>query len=136
MGADIRAFIEYGPSLLDRELKASPKCGHFFAQVDFGRDYRLFAALSGTRGDNIDIEPVALPRGLPKQVSPAVQYEASIFDEDGVTWVQDGGYDHSWLTRTEVATAFKRAKIKGPHARAVLAAMAALPNALLVFWYD
>lgn len=54
------------------------------------RDYILFSVLAGVRQE--DVEPIALPRGLPEDLSQAARKEL----ED------TADHSHSWLTLAEV----------------------------------
>lgn len=162
MGCDIHAYIEYGPSPVERELGTKEWVG-FFGAIHLDRDYSLFAALSDTRNDG-DIEPIAEPRGLPATVSHWVASENTLLvseseNEAGCTtrsraekWVEGGSaqwvgpdkarithpdwHSHSWVDADEFEEAMLRAKCDSPVARATLASMRQLPNAILVFWYD
>jgi hypothetical protein len=159
MGCDIHAYIEFGASPVERELGTQARIG-FFAEVQMGRNYRLFAALSDTRNDG-EIAAIAPPRGLPATVSSVLHDANTILlsdrDEAGCTtraraqqWVANGSsqwvgssrvtnpdwHSHSWVTADEFEEAMRRANEAGPSARAVLAALRALPHGLLVFWYD
>jgi hypothetical protein len=163
MGCDIHAYIEYGPTSVERELGTKEWVG-FFGAINLDRDYGLFAALSDTR-NNGDIEPISEPRGLPATVSSWVASENTLLvsesekNEAGCTprdraehWVEGGTsqwvgpdksrithpdwHSHSWVDADEFEEAMRRAKCTSPVARATLASMRQLPNAVLVFWYD
>ncbi len=163
MGCDIHAYIEYGPSSVERELGTKQWVG-FFGAIHLDRDYHLFAALSDTRNDG-EIEPVCEPRGLPATLSSWVEAENTLLvsesekNEPGCTpkdraeqWVEGGSsqwvdakrsrithpdwHSHSWVSAEEFEEAMRRAKCKSPVARAALASMRELPNGVLVFWYD
>lgn len=62
MGADIHAWVETKDS------------NHWYrvAEVQLGRNYRLFSLLAGVRGSE---GPLVEPRGLPDDVSSGVFYE-------------------------------------------------------------
>jgi hypothetical protein len=162
MGCDIHAYIEYGPTPVERELGTKTWIA-FFGAIRLGRDYSLFAALSDTRNDG-DIEPISEPRGLPVAISTWVSDENTLLVSDGdgesggttkeraKQWVEGGSshwvgnghsrvthpdwHSHSWVTADEFEEAMRRAKTKSPEAQATLAALRALPNGILVFWYD
>jgi len=78
MGTDIHVFIEYRVN--DGEWQADPH--HVFLDGEYprlrpvtttGRDYELFAALAGVRGEGPE------PKGLPEDVSPQIKTEADRF---------------------------------------------------------
>lgn len=103
------------------------------ADVQIDRDYRLFAAMAGVRARNReDIEPVAMPRGLPTEIKPY-----RVFG-----WLADtvDGHSHSWLTPAEFEEAIKRAESENASAKAALEYARAWFNlgrrALIVFCFD
>jgi len=61
---------------------------------DVGRNYALFAMLSGVRDYGGGTVPVAEPRGVPDDASPETAADAAEWDADGHT--------HSWLTLAEL----------------------------------
>lgn len=58
-----------------------------------GRNYDLFNVLSNTRNDS-NISYIALPKGLPSDISPELK-EVALEDYDDF-------YDHSWLSLKEL----------------------------------
>ena len=62
-----------------------------FPECYFQRDYHLFSALAGVRGDSFVFGP---PRGLPDDVSDDVR---QMSDDYGV-----GGHSHSYVTLKEL----------------------------------
>lgn len=66
---------------------------HWAHPLELGRDYDLFALLAGVR-NTIEIEPIAVPRGLPGDLSAALQ----------AAWAEAEVWCHhsSWLTLDEL----------------------------------
>lgn len=58
------------------------------------RNYRLFAALAGVRGEGPD------PRGVPDDVSPLTKIQFEHWDGDG--------HSHSWLPLADAAREFNK----------------------------
>lgn len=87
MGCDIHMHVEI--KILGRRE------WEHYSQPDVERNYALFAKMAGVRNRDENIEPIALPRGLPKDVSFMTQY-ASDFDGSD-------GHSHSYLESAEVA---------------------------------
>jgi len=79
MGCDIHAHWE---------VKISGKW-HHYDQPNIQRDYRLFTKMAGVRAASDEIKSIALPRGLPANITEIVR-----FDRD--YWGVDGHSD-SWL---------------------------------------
>lgn len=158
MGCDIHAYIEFQDTYdVERGTWSS-----FGGQLYPGRDYRLFARLAGVRGE----QPVGLvaPRGIPDKlgwdanedwwltvaadgdapgtdlcpISRAEEYVrryGSRFSDASKRWVSNPDWHTpSWLTLTELIKVVRGCN--NVRWQAILAAMAALPNARLVFWFD
>lgn len=83
MGCDIH---------MHSEIKVNGKWLHY-DQPECDRNYDLFEKMAGVRGD--DKEAIALPRGLPADIT-----ETTRFDSDH--WNGDG-HSHSWLSASEIA---------------------------------
>ncbi len=84
MGADIHLFIEFkqgdSPWETDknhRMLLEDPEYSYLQDADAAHRDYNVFAALAGVRGDGPD------PVGLPNDVSEKIQKESDRWDSDG-----------------------------------------------------
>jgi hypothetical protein len=101
MGTDIHSFAErrgpagwepcYSPDTTDEgeRLFLSFYCGQ-------ERNYELFALLAGVhRLTNEGFQPIAAPRGLPEDLSPALREVAG----DGSDF---GCHNHTWLTLREL----------------------------------
>lgn len=115
MGSDIHAYID-------------KKHGHYwenFCQLELDRDYKLFGALAGVRG--CDIDPVVLPRGMPLHAS------FTTFDE----YKEEGLDAHtpSWLTTEEVFDVTQR--VDSNELDVVYEIMSGLNcDCRLIFWFD
>ena len=89
MGCDIHLYIEY--KVNDGEWTADPHHtmydddeGYLRDVSASGRDYSLFGALAGVRGDGPD------PKGLPDDISPIIKSAAERYGDDG--------HSHSWTS--------------------------------------
>ena len=87
MGCDIHPHIE----VKINGFWQHHSCPHF------KRDYRLFAKLANVRNDG-SIKPIALPRGLPKDISEVTTIEAKFWGRDG--------HSHSWINAEEIREAY------------------------------
>ncbi len=81
MGCDIH---------LHTEVKFRGKWEHMGAP-NIDRDYELFAKMAGVRGD---VEAIALPRGVPNDISLLTKIDLERWEGDG--------HSHSWLTGEEL----------------------------------
>lgn len=121
MGCDIHCYIEYKPA-------GSDDWSDFGGRINPGRNYDLFAKLAGIRNYD-EIEPVAKPRGYPKDAA----YEAEKKYVSNPDW-----HTHSWLTADEFAVAIEGSG--EPEYEAILAAMRSFEaggaQARIVFWFD
>jgi hypothetical protein len=117
MGCDIHGWTE---------KRVGDKWVAYRPIKDRDRDYRLFAALAGVRGDGPD------PRGLPPDVSDTAKLDA---DE----WSADG-HSHSWLPLPEAFELFKRFAEKEHYSPFTAFDLDEEPDELeeyrLVFWFD
>lgn len=105
MGTDIHVFIEQKTIKKDNPLLTewisldewihTPDYEETWVQKPYWRDrnYLLFAILADVR-NHYDIHPIALPKGLPDDVSPEVKNRSDIEGEDAHT--------RSWLTLKEL----------------------------------
>ena len=84
MGCDIHAHIE---------IKVNGEW-HHYSQPDIGRDYELFTRMAGVR-EAEGIEPIAGPRGLPKDITFTTRFDKKHWGEDY--------HSHSWLSCRELA---------------------------------
>ncbi len=84
MGCEIYAHFE---------IKVDGEWLHY-SQPRITRNYALFQKMAGVRGDE-DINPIALPRGLPKDISKTVLLENK---RRGCK-----GHSHSWLNAGEIS---------------------------------
>jgi hypothetical protein len=126
MGCDIHAFVEY----IDPNWADQPR---FLAKVHIRRDYSLFGIMAGVRRSQ-GLEPVSLPKGLPKEISYQLQSEAYLFvvdkeeiNEQGCCTRKDAErwgnnyvdekkkfvqhpdwHSHSWLSLEEVREVIRR----------------------------
>ncbi|MCE9566109.1 MAG: hypothetical protein K8U57_29155 [Planctomycetes bacterium] len=141
MGCDIHAAIEY----------RHPN-GFYASFTDGGllvyRDYELFGALAGVRGDP-DKPPLVEPRGLPPEFGTEVSslyFERELVEGTWRVTPCPDWHSASWLTATEVRAALahygRRLEECGPEFRAAVAAMDELDRCIgqgasrLVFWFD
>lgn len=93
MGCDIHMHVEQ---------KTNNHWEHVDSNAYDGRNYNLFAILANVRNGNgfagiktgEGFNPIAMPKGLPSDVSAAVQSESDSWDCDG--------HSHSWLTLEEI----------------------------------
>lgn len=150
LGCDIHAFIEYSVG----KYGMTP-C---FAEVDIDRNYLLFSLMAGVR-NYAGVEPVAPPRGIPQDLSwwakdrytewvpeadrqkKAAEPSVRWWDEEKTRIVNPDWHTPSWLTARELhcvkAHYFQiDAQLWPVTMDAVVAAMEALPDARLVFWFD
>lgn len=81
MGCDIHVHVE---------LKVDGQWEHY-AQLRPSRSYRTFARMAGVRGTE---KPIALPRGLPDDITKMTRRDAEFWG--------DNGHDHSWLDCAEI----------------------------------
>lgn len=75
------------------EVKVNGRWEHY-KEGRFDRDYNLFARMADVRNGR-GIEPIALPRGLPKDITYLTNF-------DRENWGCDGHSD-SWLSAEEIA---------------------------------
>jgi hypothetical protein len=86
MGCDIHAHVE---------LKLADGAWHHYNAPYIERNYDLFAKLAGVRNYK-NVTPIALPRGLPSDISPMTRL---LRVEDG----RSGGQSNdSWIDRKEI----------------------------------
>lgn len=83
MGCDIHAFTEV-------KIRG---VWHCHSVLSVPRTYRLFGRMAGVRNWDPAVAPIALPRGLPDDISAVVRLYA-------VCWEGDA-HSHSWLTASE-----------------------------------
>lgn len=84
MGCDIHMHVEV-------RLRASDATWHHWSAPTVRRNYALFAKMAGVRGDE---DPIAQPRGLPRDASVVTAWASELYGEDGHT--------HSYLTNVEI----------------------------------
>lgn len=73
MGCDIHAFIE---------VKTDGKW-ELYRALSLQRSYNLFTRMAGVRDRNANVMPIALPRGLPDDVSRLVRLSREHWGSDG-----------------------------------------------------
>lgn len=116
MGCDIRAFVEY---------KFGDHWCSFGGQVDFGRNYQLFDAMAGVRGDGA----VVSPRGVPDDMALFAREEWRLLE----------GFSSGWLTTDEFEQAVQKAEVRDVVCRAALVLMQTLDadteGSRIVFWF-
>lgn len=96
MGTDIR---------LHAEVKIEGEW-HHYAVIPFVRWYGAFTKMCGVRGDISELsEVIALPRGLPGDVTKVVKFLSD----------KDGGHSHSWLSSDEIAAFCRWLKTQKPY---------------------
>lgn len=83
MGCDIHAHIE---------VKLSGRWEHY-SIPRISRRYALFGRMAGVRDSSI--EPIALPRGIPKNATRLTKFDCKQWGVDG--------HSHSWLNAEELA---------------------------------
>lgn len=84
MGCDIHAHWE---------VKISGKW-HHYDQPKIDRNYVLFAKMAGVRNREDEIEPLSMPKGLPKDITEIVRFDRERWGEDG--------HSDSWLGVEEI----------------------------------
>ena len=84
MGTDITAYFEIR---IDDEW-------HFFGQVEFDRDYYLFALMADVK-NNGEVKPIALPKGLPEDLSTPTILLLDYYNEYNK-------FGESWLSYKEI----------------------------------
>lgn len=84
MGCDIH---------LHAEVKIGGQWHHYSAPTTLRRNYRLFAFMANVRNDD-DIVPLAMPRGLPSDITAVTAIDLEIWRLDG--------HSHSWLNAEEI----------------------------------
>lgn len=99
MGCDIHLYVEkrvdgkwvaadkWGPDKYDES--GGRKVVDYDDRFYTGRSYGLFSILANVR-NGAGFKPIAMPRGLPKDVTPEVAAESESWDSDG--------HSHSWHT--------------------------------------
>lgn len=88
MGCDIHLHVE---------IKVNGQWHHYnHPSVD--RHYALFARMAGVRNRD-NVKPIAMPRGLPKDVTFTTKFDSDSWDVDG--------HSHSWLSSEEVELLLK-----------------------------
>ena len=100
MGADIHTFIEYkigdGPWFPDRHHAIDPEFKEDGVNTcdDGGRNYYLFAALAGVRGEGPE------PKGLPNDISHLIAKGMDNYGSDGHSHSYDSldHFEEVWLT--------------------------------------
>lgn len=114
MGCDITAHIEWN----------NEGDWEHFAEVFLPRWYVAFGLLAGVRGE----DALFTPRGLPENLSDEVREEREDCD----------GHSDSWLSTADMMQVVERLEAygEGIEYKATLAAMVALGEARLVFWFD
>lgn len=140
MGCDIHAVIEYRPA--SGVISTLTGTWHIY------RDYRLFAALAGVRGDP-GKPPLFQPRGLPPEHSDYVSdlyFTKELVDGHRRARPDSSWHSASWLTVVEIRAALSHAGLSleecEPEFRAVVATMDELDRCCgagasrLVFWFD
>lgn len=86
MGCDIHAHIE---------IKVNGEW-HHYSHPRIDRNYYLFTRMAGVRSGHIeDVEPISVPRGLPKDITFTTHFDAKRWGGDG--------HSHSWLSCKELA---------------------------------
>jgi len=92
MGCDIHAHFE---------IKVNGEWLHY-DQPNLKRHYDLFARMANVRNSyrKEKIEPIAMPRGLPDDITKTTAFEADVY------WGPDG-HSHSWLSSEEIAELFE-----------------------------
>ena len=158
MGCDIHAYLEYRPG-----WSTNDQYWWCFAELNISRNYALFEALAGVRGELANA--VIPPRGLPKNLAYITQFENVLYisDEkagrehwcssaDAARWVAKGvshyaneektsvsnpdWHTPSWLTSDEVQLVAERLP-DNPDIQMIAALMKASPLTVrLVFWFD
>ena len=88
MGCDIHTFVEAKKN----------NTWYLFDKIDVRRDYDLFGLLAGVR--SITYEPLFLPRGLPDNLSVALQIYHDYYKKDVHT--------ESWFNRNEIYKIIKK----------------------------
>lgn len=157
MGCDIHCYIEY-------KRPDSKEWSDFGGRINPGRNYSIFAAMAGVRGN---ATPVVPPRGYPEDAAYAAEgdnwlyitkekvseagectrAQADQYVAHGMHFKDDlkqyvshpDWHSHSWLTPDEYAKAIEGYDDEMEY-RATLAALrsfeAAGCQARLVFWFD
>lgn len=98
MGCDIHMFAEVREGQAwqsNARLAFDDPEDLFDGEIYDGRNYHLFALLADVRNYN-NLEPMALPRGLPKDVSEGVAATSAEWGVDG--------HSHSWFGLPELLT--------------------------------
>lgn len=85
MGCDIRLYVE---------VKIRGQWSHY-GRIPLIRNYALFGKLAGVRDEHA--KPIAMPRGLPDDVTEVVRF---FYD-------YEGGHTPTWLNAEEIAEAAK-----------------------------
>lgn len=73
------------------EIKLNGKWEHY-NHPSVNRNYLLFAKIAGVRSDHT-VEPVAMGRGLPDNLSVTTKLDSELWGTDG--------HSHSWMTANE-----------------------------------
>ena len=94
MGCDINAHIEYTTQRGD-----SRPIVHHFCHAVIARDYALFAIIADVRNQKGGPQPVAMPKGLPSDLSAGARDTYVLTIDDELTRLEVDGY----CTREEAA---------------------------------
>src|SRR5687767_487012 len=87
MGCDIHLHIE---------IKINDTW-HHYSHPHVTRNYGLFAKMAGVRNHGLGIIPIAMPKGLPDDITELTKY---CFDRDNRSYYP---HDISWLGPAEIA---------------------------------
>ncbi len=91
MGCDCHLHMEIKTKGHDRWLH--------WGQVSPTRSYAMFAKMANVRNFGEDIEPIADPRGLPKDITLETQIDAGLWGRDA--------HSHSYLDAEEIGELVK-----------------------------
>lgn len=159
MGCDIHGYIEY------KRWPENESPYWDFGGCFGSRDYSMFGLMAGVRQGGCIVEPRGLPKDITRQVlweyglyvsdeENADDQEHTVSRERAAKWVNDGSsiwledklvsgpdwHTPSYLSTEEFETCLnKRREMAWNYDfewDAMLAAMKALPDARLVFWFD
>ena len=98
MGCDIHAHLEV--KLISKNFRDQVRAAitdelrwHYYSPVKIERNYEIFAKMAGVR-NNGDIEPIAMPRGIPDDISLITRMNYEQLGSDG--------HSYSWLDVDEL----------------------------------
>lgn len=100
MGCDIHLFLEYkagdGPWTQDKAHKLDEDEPEYkrVEELPGNRNYQLFGALAGVRGEGPD------PEGIPEDASDMIKHASELYGEDG--------HSHSYTSLADFKKALKR----------------------------